>query len=666
MSAAIIAGAVSFAPTAYAEDAAPADSPVISFKTQNALYAHAVNSDKETEAWVAWQCEHDDDLIERDQNTKYFFMPSSADAGAVEIYNAGSSAVTIASTEIPAGEKKQISCELGKEYRVTFEGKDIDVTFLRSTAEAAVYVNNTDADGNGTELMTYLSADKNRSASATGAIVTADGAVDNTAIKKIKGRGNTTWQKSKKPFNITYDSKVSIAGMNKSKKFSMLANYQDDSLSRNRFLYDLSDAVGIPYSSDSRFVDFYVNGYYYGSYQMAEKIEVGSSYVVNDFEETDYLNADGTIKEDFPFVCEIDPSANSDDYTVKCSDGTSLTIKCPELSSGDVGYNEVKQYVKSKFTAFSYACANPSSRDLSEFADVDSITKVYLINELGKNWDSGVASIYFTYKQDKDGKFKFFGSPVWDYDNSLGNCVGIGGDLRNFGVSDYTQYTGWWCQYKGRRKGSKTTSNVMANIAVNDYVTAAAPRIWFEDFVPAMRHFSGETPNEAIADEFYTSEKYYALISGSAEMNYKSGWLLNTGDWIADHSSMNKAVFNYSTGEYSAPATRRLYAQNFEGMYNYTVDWFESRAAWLSSQFYDDYKKNLVSGTLGDVNGDGAADSNDALAIMRASLEIESIPEAYISCADINGDGTIDTTDALAVLRYAVGIDEGLHIGETM
>lgn len=44
--------------------------------------------------------------------------------------------------------------------------------------------------------------------------------------------------------------------MDKCKKFSMLANYQDDSLSRNRFLYDLSDAVDMPYASDSRYVDF--------------------------------------------------------------------------------------------------------------------------------------------------------------------------------------------------------------------------------------------------------------------------------------------------------------------------------------------------------------------------------------------------------------------------
>ena len=667
LAAAMLSGAFSIAPLSAAAEDEASDGKIISFNTENALYAHAVSDSKETEAWCAWQCEHTDELEDVNIDTKYFFLPSSADDTSVELYNGGAEAVTIGSAQIPAGETAQFDYELGKEYTVTFDGKDIKVTFLRSTAEAAIYVNNSDADDNGTDLFTYLTKSKSNSAKASGAIVDADGNVDNTPIKKIKGRGNTTWQKTKKPFNITYDSKVSIAGMAKGKKFSMLANYQDDSLSRNRFLYDLSDAVGVPYASDSRYVDFYINGYYWGSYQIAQKIEAGSSEVVYDVDEEAYLNEDGTaVNEDFPFVVEIDPSAGSDDYTVKASDGSTLTIKCPELSSGDVGYNEVKNYVRNKYSDFAYACANPDKRDLSEYADIDSIAKVYLINELGKNWDSGVASTFFTYKQDADGNYKFYGSPVWDYDNSIGNCNGISGDLRNFGVNDYTKYTGWWCQYKGRRKGSKTTSNIMSNIAVNKYVKEVVPVIWFEDFVPAMQHFDGSKPNDDIGAEFYTAEKYYALISGSAEMNYKSGWLLNTGEWISDHSKLDKAHFDYETGEYTAYPTKQIYPETFEGMYNYAVAWFESRAAWISSQLYDDYRKSLSPGILGDVNNDTAANAEDALIIMRASMEIEEIPEQYKALADINGDGTLDTNDAIAVLRYAVGIDEGLHIGELL
>ncbi len=652
-----------FLPACAAENQTTPGAGAVSFKAENALYAHGTPSKDDNEAWTMWQCEHNDDLVEVNTNKKYFFLPSGASDKEIELYNGGSGIAEIGGQEIAAGETATFSYEEGKTYDVDFGGKKLELTFLRSTAEAAIYVNSSDADGRGTDLMTYLFAAKSNTAAATGAIVDKDGSVDNTAIKKIKGRGNTTWGKSKKPFNITYDSKVSIAGMTKSKKYSMLANYQDDSLSRNRFLYDLSDAVGMPYASDSRYVDFYVNGYYWGSYQLTEKIEVGSSNVVNDFEETDYLNNDLTVKEDFPFVCEIDPSAGSDDFTVNCSNNIQLTIKSPDLASDDPGYSEVKKYVKNKFNEFIIACTPQNNKVLSDYADIDSLTKIYLINELGKNWDAGVSSLYFTYKQSPDGIYRFYGSPVWDYDNSLGNANGVEGDLRNFGVTDYTKYTGWWCMYKGRRKGASMSNNIMSCLATNDYVLEAAPKIWFEDFVPALRHFSGEQYSEEIDKELYTAEEYREIVKGSAEMNYRSGWLLNTGSWIADHSKLEKASFDYASGKYSTDGKNTSYAQTFDGMYDYSVDWMNSRAAWLSAQMYEDYNKS--GGLIGDVNDDGFVDSQDALELLRSSLDLSELPEYVLPRADVNSDGAIDSLDALAVLRHSVGIvDEGSVVGK--
>lgn len=620
----------------------------ISFVEQDSdpkLYAHALTGSTDSEAWVGWQAQHDDDLFTVNDSERYFFLPSSADESKVDLYNASKKSVTVNGVEIAPYSAETVTYDLGAAYPVSFDGSTYTVSFMRSTAEAAIFVNNNNADGNGTDLMSYLWYDKSISAKATGAIVNKDGTIDNTDIKKIKGRGNTTWDKTKKPFNITYDSKVSIGGMSEGKKYSLLANYQDDSLSRNRILYDLSDAVGMPYASDSRYVDFYVNGNYWGSYQATEKIETGKSSVVNDIGDSDYLNEDGTVKADFPFVCEIDASAGSDDYTVNVN-GTKLTIKSPELSPGDPGYDEVKKYVSSKFKGFQYACANPQNRDLSEFADIDSVTKLYLINELGKNWDSGVSSTFFTYKQDKDCVYKFFGSPVWDYDNSLGNAVGVGDDLRRFGVSDYTKYTGWWCQYKGRRSGSKTTDNILANIAVNDYVQKAAPRIWFEDFVPAIEHFTGKNYSETIDKELYTAEEYRALIKGSAEMNYKSGWLLNTGAWIADHSKLTD----------NSGVTHK-YGNTFDGMYDYCVDWLTFRAEWISANI-GEYVPEENDNISGDIDGNGTLDSADALMILRASLGLQNLGDKERKNADVNGDGTVDSGDALIVLRRAVGLSD--------
>lgn len=379
----------------------------ISFDTYEALYVHAVSGSNDSEAWQAWQCEHDEYFNAVNSKIKFFFLPTSADSKKVDIYNAYKSAVTVNEVEIAPNEVKTVSYEINKSYPVAVSGETFTLKFMKSNAEAAIYVNNTNADGYGTELMQYLNVDKSRSAKATGAIVDSNGSIDNTAIKKIKGRGNTTWDKPKKAYNITYNDAVSIAGMKKGKKYSILANYQDDSLSRNRLLYDLADAVGMPYASDSRYVDFYANGYYWGSYQIAEKVEAGKSSLISDVDDTAYLNDDGTVNSDFPFVCEVDAGAKEgEDYFVNTSSGNNVTIKVPELEEGDTGYEEVKAYVKKKFDAF-YNSVKSRTSDPTDYADVESLAKIYLINELGKNWDSGVSSLFFVYKQDANGKYKF-------------------------------------------------------------------------------------------------------------------------------------------------------------------------------------------------------------------------------------------------------------------
>lgn len=621
----------------------------ISFDTVEALYVHGVLNSDDTEAWQAWQSKHDESFNEIESNVKYFFLPTSADSSGVDVYNAFSSAVTVNGVNIPAGGTATVSYETDKSYQVNADGDTYTLKFMKSNAEAGIYINNSNADGNGTDLMSYINADKSISAKATGAIVDAEGNVDNTEIKKIKGRGNTTWGKPKKAYNITYADNVKIAGMNKSKKFSILANYQDDSLSRNRVLYDLADAVGLPYASDSRYVDFYVNGFYWGSYQMCEKVEVGKNNLINDIDDTSYLNADGTINEDFPFLCEVDAGAmDGEDYYVDCSGGNKVTIKAPELEEGAPGYEEVKEYVKEKFNAF-YNTARTLSADISSVADIESVAKLYLINELGKNWDSGVSSTFFVWKQDENGNYKFYGSPVWDYDNSLGNAVGVSRDLQNMGVNDYEEYTGWWCQFKGKKASSRKSTNIMNNLARNESVMNEAAQVWFNDFVPALKDFYGETDKGIMM----SVDEYYYTVIGSAEMNYTSGWYLDTGSWIADHQNLETAFYDESTHS-MVKSGYKHYSQNAGGMFNYMTDWMQGRAAWLSEQFYPDYIPPKY--TLGDINNDGIINIDDVTLLQKYSAEMEELSDIQLLAADTTKDELINIDDVTAIQKYIANI----------
>ena len=57
-----------------------------------------------------------------------------------------------------------------------------------------------------------------------------------------------------------------------------------------------------------------------------------------------------------------------------------------------------------------------------------------------------------------------------------------------------------------------------------------------------------------------------------------------------------------------------------------------------------------------DVNGDGLANTEDAIHIARHALQLETIPAEYIPNADLDGDGRITIADAIIALRLTLGI----------
>lgn len=609
------------------------------------LYAHAiVDGGKEKEAWVSLKAMGD---------ASYFFMPTSTpvpdphqlNSYETEILNTYNYPVTICGVEIPAGEVKKVSFDPRETY-TTKGAVEAEVVFMCSFAESSLFVNNdfTKTD----ELWDYLCADKSNSTSAKAAIVNPDGSLVDTDLKKIKGRGNTTWNADKKPFNLNFEDTVEVGTMQKTKQFSLLANFQDASLARNRILYDLGDAVGMRYSSDSRFVDFYVDGEYMGSYQMCQKIEPGKKNLVFDVDEDDYIDDDGNLKDDFSMLLEV-PFA--EDFYTSTNSGIDVVIKSPNVEDNDNLYaNEVKAYAKKHFDEMYLALKN-NSDNLSDLIDVDSFAKAYLIQELGKNWDTH--SWYLTYVPDEEGNYKFYAAPVWDFDNSIGNAHGVQSDLNGFGVKDYTEYTGWWCKFK---KGSNNLSYLCTK---NTQIMDAAQRVWFDDFVPAINDFMG-TGNDEISSEQY----YYEKLAASADMNYKIWEMEADNEWICDHSTLTTARFNYDTLRYEVSEPPTNYDQfTFYGQYEYMADWLISRSAWISEQWKSEIMDDFATGMLGDVNMNSFITVSDATYIQKV---VAKIPVEYFSSvlADVNKNGKVDIKDATAIQKYCAHIETGLDIGK--
>ena len=68
LSALMLIGSVS-ALSVNAEDTVSQGAPT-AFDNENALYAHALVNSADSDAWVAWQCEHDEDFNIVNSSTK--------------------------------------------------------------------------------------------------------------------------------------------------------------------------------------------------------------------------------------------------------------------------------------------------------------------------------------------------------------------------------------------------------------------------------------------------------------------------------------------------------------------------------------------------------------------------------------------------------------------
>ena len=134
--------------------------------------------------------------------------------------------------------------------------------------------------------------------------VAADGTLSvNSDVKKMKGRGNTSWSAAvdgnvatdKKPYNITLKDKATlIDGLNyNEKKWCLIANnYYDFSGVNNYMAYTMYQEIGGNSAMHVEPVDLYVNGEYRGIYLVTDKVEIGKNRV--DVPESKYSTAEGT------------------------------------------------------------------------------------------------------------------------------------------------------------------------------------------------------------------------------------------------------------------------------------------------------------------------------------------------------------------------------------
>lgn len=255
---------------------------------------------------------------------------------------------------------------------------------------------------------------------------------------RAKGRGNSTWGHPKKSYTLKLDKKATLLGMSESKDWALVSNYEDKSLLRNIAAVYLAKGTGQAWVPDRRPVDLWYNGEYWGTYDLAEKVEIESDRVdIVEYAPGLATGESGFLLEFDGHVGEVSDEQRAawvrplgDGYDVFYDPATDelfmqvpyshkwLTLKDPDY--GDLENHTLQiLYIYQQVKKGVEALQSKDYDRIAAYFDIPSFCQWYLVEEFMNNTDSAFhSSCYMTL--DAGGKFTM--GPVWDFDRSSENC----------------------------------------------------------------------------------------------------------------------------------------------------------------------------------------------------------------------------------------------------
>lgn len=275
---------------------------------------------------------------------------------------------------------------------------------------------------------------KNASFSLGGGSAYSSAAQVKGADCSVKGRGNTSWTYDKKCYTLRFDTKYQFLGLPESKNYVLLAMYADQSLMRYRLGEYLSEAMGLEFTMNMRYVDLWLNGEYAGVYALTEKIEVEKNHV----NITDYTTSSVPVNQ-IGYLLEFDDHLYTKASAAQRAAWTTLGkgFYDPAINEAFFYANTLSESwimlrttnaksLTAEHVNYIYAVVNNAMaalkagdyKTISACIDVESFVKWYLIEEYLNNTDADMTSSVYMYI-DVGGKLKL--GPLWDMDNCAGN-----------------------------------------------------------------------------------------------------------------------------------------------------------------------------------------------------------------------------------------------------
>lgn len=296
--------------------------------------------------------------------------------------------------------------------------------------------------------LSYISSDQEQSDSGQALILSGDGeTVYAGGLEKIKGRGNTSWEQEKKPYNITLQDSVTLPGMTGQTTDYSLVSSSDLTFLRNRISNEMGELAGTGSMACIR-VSLYINNSFEGVYELYQRItpenmnltdleelteqanplrseeslnQLTTGLTLDDWNQSitgkwwDYENNPENITGGY--ILEAD---NAMRYSGEASgfileSGAYMVAKSPAYLS-EAQYQYISSYVQECENVMRESVGLDDYQALSAYIDIPSFVGKYLVEEVSKNIDCSSTSQYF-YK-DQDGLLH--AGPVWDYDWAYG------------------------------------------------------------------------------------------------------------------------------------------------------------------------------------------------------------------------------------------------------
>mgnify|MGYP000073208379 CR=1 FL=1 len=237
------------------------------------------------------------------------------------------------------------------------------------------------------------------------------------AAARMKGRGNGSWTFPKKPFQIKFDKKQKpLNAPAKAKKWTLINNYGDRTLMRNKVAFDMSREAGMAYTPFCAFVDVIYNGEYEGSYQLCDQVEVNPGRV--DITEMEPTDIEGEALTGGYFI-EVDAYAYDEASWFESNRRIPVTIKSPD--EDEIVPAQAK-YIADRFNELEAALFSTNFTDpdngYRQHLDLESFLRYFIVCEL----DGNIDSFWSMYMWRDRGENLFHVGPVWDIDLGFQNC----------------------------------------------------------------------------------------------------------------------------------------------------------------------------------------------------------------------------------------------------